>query len=114
MSHRVMEQLKFDKESRPCLVVNVDPEPKRLKRAWKKYLKDHYELKLSSGKLMSAERVTVTDISSNAMDFYTQIIEDVNGSQMSVFGRFGYDIYFDEVKTPAEYQKVKSNDGGFS
>lgn len=100
--------VKFDKESRPCLVVHVDPEPKMLKKAWKKYLKENHDLKLSGGKLMSAERVTVNDISTNALDFYTQIIEDVNGSEMSVFGRFGYDIYFDELKTPAEYVKVKT------
>ncbi len=60
--------VKFDKESRPCLVVHVDPEPKMLKKAWKKYLKENYDLKLSSGKLMSAERVTVNDISRKEVD----------------------------------------------
>ena len=100
--------IKFDKESRPCLVVHVDPEPKMLRKAWKNYLKENYDLKISGGSLMSAERVTVTDISMNAMDFYTQIIEDVNGSEMTVFVRHGYDIYVDPTSNPEEYAKLRA------
>jgi len=100
--------IKFDDESRPCLVVHVDPEPIMLKKAWKKYLKDKFELKLSGRDILSAERVTISAISMNAMDFYTQIIEDLNGSEMTVFARHGYDIYVDKENNLEEYNKLRS------
>jgi chromosome segregation ATPase len=40
------------------------------------------------------------------MDFYTQIIEDEVGSEMKVFGSFGYDIYIDKNETPEEYAAI--------
>lgn len=100
--------IKFDKEPRPCLIVHVDPEPKRLKTAWKKYLKNNYELRLSGNQILSAERVTIAEISENAMDFYTQINEDENGSEMRVFARHGYDIYINRATSLQEYNKIRS------
>ena len=99
---------------RPCLVVNVDPEPKTLKKAWKDFLQDHYDFKLkgigflSNKDLLSAEQVVVEQISSKEMDFYTHIVEDDNGSEMKVFAAFGYDLYVDSTNMPAEYNAMKA------
>lgn len=103
----------YDKAQRPCIQVNLDPEPITLKNAWRDYLKDDYDFKLkgigflSNKDLLSAEAITVDQISPNAMDFYTQIVEDDNGSEMKVFVRHGYDIYITKENYPNEYRALR-------
>jgi hypothetical protein len=98
--------------ARPCMVVNVDPEPDLLKSAWRDFLKDNYDFKLrgigflSNKDLLSAEQVVVSQVSTKAMDFYTHVIEDENGSEMKVFAAFGYDMYVDSISMPAEYKEI--------
>lgn len=102
----------FDNDQRPCIQTNLDPEPKTLKKAWRNYLKDNYDFKLkgigflSNKDLLSAEKIIVPQISSDAMDFYTQILEDENGSEMKVFVRHGYDIYINKNNYPNEYKTL--------
>lgn len=103
----------FDNAQRPCLQVNLDPEPKELKKAWRDYLNDNYGFKLkgigflSNKDLLSAEEVAINQISSKVMDFYTHIVEDENGSEMKVFARHGYDIYVNEENYPTEYAAIR-------
>lgn len=98
---------------RPCLVVNLDPEPKPLKKAWKSFLKDNYDFKikgigfLSNKDLLYAEDLIIEDISSKRMDFYTRIVEDEVGSEMKVFASFGYDIYIDQNETPEAFKVMR-------
>jgi len=107
-----------DKE-RPCLVVNLDPEPKPLKKAWKSYLKDHYDFKikgigfLSNKDLLTAEDVIIEELSSKRLDFYTKIIEDEVGSEMKVFASFGYDVYVNEDEMSDEYDALLEILNGF-
>jgi len=111
--------IKFDKEQRPCLQLNLDPEPKTLKDAWRDYLKDNYDFKLkgigflSNKDLLSAEEIMVPQISSKTMDFYTNIEEDENGSEMKVFARHGYDIYISKKNYPDEYDVLREVIDGF-
>ncbi|MCJ7467283.1 MAG: hypothetical protein MUO53_11400 [Maribacter sp.] len=103
----------YDKAQRPCIQINLDLEPKTLKNAWRDYLKDNYDFKLkgigflSNKDLLSAEAITVNQISSKAMDFYTHIVEDENGSEMIVFVRHGYDIYVAKENHPNEYEALR-------
>ncbi len=104
--------INYDKGQRPCIQVNLDPEPKTLKGAWSDYLKDNYAFKLkgigflSNRDLLSAEGIMVKQISSKEMDFYTHIIEDENGSEMKVFVRYGYDIYLTKENNPSDYEAL--------
>lgn len=97
---------------RPCLVVNVGPEPKTLKKAWVKFLKKNYDLKLrgiglfSNSDLLYAKEVQVENISPKKMNFYTYIIEDSVGSEMSVFASLGYDIYLNEEEYIVEFNAM--------
>lgn len=101
--------IQYDDAQRPCIQVNIDPEPKTLKHAWKDYLKDHYDFRLkgiglfSNKDILYAEEINVDQISSNQMDFYTSIIEDKNGSEMKIFVRYGYDIYLSKEKNPNDH-----------
>ena len=98
---------------RPCLVVNLDPEPKPLKKAWKSFLKDNYDFKikgigfLTNKDLLYVEDIVIEEISSKRMNFYTKIVEDEVGSEMKVFGSFGYDIYINKSETPEEFKVME-------
>lgn len=105
--------VKHKGSERPCLVINLDPEPKPLKKAWESYLKDNYDLKikgigfLTNKDLLYKEDVIVEEISLKRMDFYTKIVEDEVGSEMKVFASFGYDIYVDQNETPKEFRAMR-------
>ena len=115
----VESTIEFDKAQRPCLSVNLDPEPKTLKKAWRDYLKDNYDFKLKgigflrNKDLLSAEEIVVEELSSSQMDFYTKVIENESGSEMSVFVRYGYDIYISKSTHPDQFIKLKSMMEGF-
>jgi uncharacterized coiled-coil protein SlyX len=76
---------------RACWVVHVDPEPRTLKQAWKDYVKDEFDVKvkgigfLANKDLISAEEAVISRISSDPINFYAHIVEDVNGSEMKLF-----------------------------
>lgn len=111
--------INFDDSTRPCIQVNLDPKPKALKNAWRDYLKDNYDFKLkgigflTNKDLLSAEEVNIEMISPKAMDFYTHVIEDENGSVMKVFARHGYDIYISKASSPDEYLALNGIVEGF-
>lgn len=97
----------------PCLVIHLDPETKTLKKAWQDYLKDEYDVKLkgigflTNKDVLSAKEVLFTPLSEKTIDFYTEIIEDESGSQMSVFASHGYDSYVSQKDYPAEYANMR-------
>lgn len=105
--------MNYDNGQRPCLQLNLDPEPKALKHAWRDYLKDNYNFKLKgigflrNKDLLNSDEIIVPQISSNAIDFFTHIVEDQNGSEMKVFVRHGYDIYISQENYPNEYAALK-------
>ncbi|MGM0478296.1 MAG: coiled-coil domain-containing protein [Bacteroidota bacterium] len=112
-------EVEHNDKDRPCLVVNVEPEPKPLKKAWKSYLKDHYNFKikgigfLSNKDMLSAEDVIIEKLSSKRLDFYTIIVEDKDGSEMKVFASFGYDVYVNEDEMSDEYDVLLEMLNGF-
>lgn len=99
---------------RPCLLVYVDPEPKTLKKAWRDFLKEKYDFKLkgigflSNKDVLSAKKVMLPAISPNALDFYTEIVPDANGSQMKVVASYGYEVYIDPNEHPEAFQQLKT------
>jgi len=105
--------IEHNDKNRPCLKAVVRPMPKTLKKAWQDYLKDSYDFKikgigfLTNKDLLTAEKVTVNEISPKAMDFYTKIVEHEDGSEMSVFASHGYDIYISKEKLPSEFAAMK-------
>jgi hypothetical protein len=102
----------YNDNMRECIVVNLDPETKTLRSAWTDYLKDNYDLKLkgngwfSSKDILYAEDVLIDKISANRMNFYTQIIENENGSEIKLFASFGYDAFIKKEKDSVEYKSL--------
>lgn len=105
--------IEHNDEERPCLKVTIDPPPKILKKAWRDYLKDEHDFKLkgigflANKDLLSTEKVVIEAISQKEMNFYTQIVDTENGSEMKVFAAYGYDIYIDKKGRPQEYDAMR-------
>jgi uncharacterized coiled-coil protein SlyX len=106
--------IEINESTRPCIALTIDPEPKELKKAWVKFLKKEYSIKLKekgffgSSDILCAEEVQIDELILKQMDFYTQIVEVDNGSEMKIFASLGYDIYLNETDYPAEF-KMLSN-----
>ena len=104
--------IEHNNKMRNCLSVKLDPDPKTLKKAWVNFLKKEYALQLkgfgwfTNKDLLYKEEVTIKKLSPKIMDFYTQIVEDENGSEMKVFASFGYDVYINEEEYPMEYNAM--------
>lgn len=104
--------VKHNDAERPCIVVRFEQSPKELEDGWEKYLKQ-YKIKMGGagfmgmGNLKVAEEVVFAEISPKTMDFYTNIEEKGDETEMIVFAAFGYDIYINETDTPEEYKKLK-------
>ncbi len=111
--------LTYKKETRPALQVILEPTPDEVKDAWEDYMKDEYDVKLKGTGLFAnkdvlrAEEVTIKEVSPNAMNFYTRVIEKGKNTEMSVFAEFGYDLYISKEKYPEPYAKIKSMVDGF-
>jgi hypothetical protein len=94
---------------RPCIVVDIEPDPSTLKHAWADYLKENHGLKLkglgflSNKDLLSAEEVVITQISPKTINFYTSIFGTQSGSEMKVFASYEYDVYLDRESSPNEF-----------
>lgn len=102
----------YENKLRPCLSSNVDPESKTLKKAWKSYLKSTFKIKLKnkSGRankdIFYAEDVFLNTVSAKRMNVYTRIVETANGSEMKLFGSFGYDFFIGTNNYPAEFKAM--------
>lgn len=105
--------IKHNDSDRPCLVVKLDPSEKELENAWADYLKSKYNVKLGStgflgtGNLFEAKAVIVSTISPKTMDFYSNIKELGDETELKVFGAFGYDMYVSPTETPDAYAAMK-------
>ena len=105
--------IEHNDKMRTCLVVKLDPEPKELKKAWIRFLRKEYDVKLkgmgwfSNKDLLYKKEVIIKNLSPQTMDFYTYVVEDENGSEMRVFASLGYDIYLNEEQYPFEFNAMK-------
>ena len=99
--------------TRACIVVHVDPEPKTIKEEWKDFLNDNYNFKLNgfgfftNKDLLYAEDIQVKELGEKNLNFYSNIVEDKEGTEMKVFASYGYDIYIAPDNYPSEYATLK-------
>ena len=96
-----------------CWTVHVDPEPKTLKKAWKDYLQENYNFKLkgigflTNQDVLSAEEVRLATLSSNTVNFFTQIVEDDAGSEMKVFASNNQQKFFSKKHEPKSFNEIR-------
>lgn len=103
----------YKKDNRPCIEVNLEPEPKEVKDAFKDWLKDNYDVKLkgfgflTNKDVLYAENVSIQEVSDKNLNFYTKVVEDGEQTKMSVFASYGYDIHINPEKYPRAFRKIE-------
>lgn len=81
--------------------MDIAPSTKDTRKAFQKYLKSNYFVKLKrSGDFYAVNAQKIIEITDVQIDFFAKFKEDKNeGTQMSVFARKGYDLYITPKKT---------------
>jgi len=99
---------------RPSLSVNITPDTKEVKKKWKDFMDDKYDVKvkgigfLTNKDVLTAEKVAVNKISNKQIDFYAKVVEDGDHTRMDIFAAPGYDIYIDPKNSPRAYAGMRS------
>lgn len=107
-------EIVYEKTTRPCLAITVEPGPDLLRSEWIDYLRKQHGVKLKGDGFLTnkdvlyAEKIVIEAVSEKALDLYAEIILDENGTtSMKVFAAFGYDIFIEKTSYPNEYQALK-------
>lgn len=109
----------YEKESRPGLIVEMEPTPKEVKKEWHDFLKDQYDLDLkgigflSNKDVLYAESVVVPNISDQAINFYSRIVDRGGVTQMSVFASFVDGTVISEERSPETFGQIENIVEGF-
>lgn len=104
----------YEDQEHPCIVVQIEPDTKDVKDEMKDWMKDKKDVKLRgfgflvNKDVLTATKVNLPEISSNEMDFYAEVLENGEVTEMKIFGSFGYNIHISKEKYPAEYRALKN------
>ena len=113
-------EISFENKLRPCFHVNYDAPAKTVKKAWDKFFKKNYSVKITGISLLSNKDiirgtdVTIAAISDKRMDMYARVTDIAGGSELKYFMSFGYDFFIGPVAYPKEYEGMKKILNDFS
>lgn len=103
---------------RPAQTINLMAEPKDVKKAWKDFLNDRYDIDvegigfLSNKDLLVSEKIFLPTLKENRLDLFAKITPAENQgmakTQMTVFGAYGYDMYVNRYDYRASYLEIRS------
>ena len=108
------EVIRYEDQDRMSIQVNLDPEPKAIKDALDDFMDDQYNVNLkgfgflANKDVLSAEQVSLPQVSEKAFDLYFRVVKNVDGSQLNAFASFGYDVHINPEKYPEAYQELKN------
>lgn len=106
-------QVQFEGETRPSIQVTLEPEAKEVKKAWRDFVKENYDVKMKgiglfvNRDVLSAEEVKIDKLSPQTIDFHTKVEETKEGTRMEIFAAKGYDIFVDPSKNPQEFKRME-------
>lgn len=106
-------QISFENKLRPCLYVKYDADAKTVKKGWADFLKKNYQIMtkgiglLSNKDILSAEDVTISDISGKRMNIYARATDVPDGSEFKYFTSFGYDFFIGPLNYNKEFGAMK-------
>lgn len=113
-------EITYENKLRPCLNVNYDAAPKTVKKAWDKFFKKNYDVKikgigfLTNKDIITGTDVTIAAISDKRMNIYARITELATGSELKYFMSFGYDFFIGPTEYPKEFEGMKKILNDFS
>lgn len=100
-------------KSEPCIETTIEPNAKDVKKEFKDFLDDQYDVKLkgigflTNKDVLTAEKVTIPTVSEKAMDLSIKVIPVQDKTQMCVLGSFGYDIVINRNDYYQEYRELR-------
>ena len=104
----------YDDQNRPCIIVQLEPDTKKVKGELKDWMDDKYDIDLKgfgfwrNKDVLKAKEHKIEEVSKNEMDFYAEIVENGKLTEMRIFGSFGYDIHISKEKYPKEYRALRN------
>lgn len=107
------DQMLYKDEMRSVVSTTIGIAPNDLKEAWTDFTKDEYDIKfkgygfLTNKDLLSAEKVQVTEISDKRMNLYTHFSQNDMGTEMKLFGEYGYDVFINKYNYPFAYKEMR-------
>lgn len=113
-------KITYENKLRPCFNVKYDASPVTVKKAWDKFFKKYYSVKvkgigfLTNKDILSGTDITIADISDKRMNIYARITDVAGGSELSYFMSFGYDFFIGPDEYPKEFAGMKKILNDFS
>lgn len=106
--------VEYENTLRDAVVAVLGPETKVVKEAWEEYINDNYDIKMKGNgwftnkDVLTAKDVNIAKISDKNLNLFSEIVKDKNGTKMSVFVSFGYDVFLEKQENSAAYQQLKA------
>lgn len=113
-------EISYENKLRPCFHVIYDASAKTVKKAWDKFFKKNYSVKISGISLLSNKDiitgtdVTIASVSDKRMDLYASVTDVAGGSELKYFMSFGYDFFIGPIEYPKEFEGMKKILNDFS
>lgn len=106
--------IEFDYADRDCWQVEIPGESNDVKRAWKNFVKEHFDVRLkgfglfSNKDLLSAEETEISAVSSKLINFYTHFKGKKNPT-MRVFASYSKEdsSFIDSKNDSSEFKQLK-------
>lgn len=103
---------------RPGQTISLLAEPKDVKKAWKDFLNDRYDMDveglgfLTNKDLLTAEKVFLPTMRDHTLDIFAEIVPAENKgmakTQMTIFAAYGYDMYINRYEHREAYKEVRA------
>jgi len=107
----------YNKGARATLKVQVDGNASAVRDYFQKWMKDSYNVKFKSGGVMGmgksavleAQKVQASTVSGKLVNLYATVVAPSDTvSEVSIFGGFDDNTFFDADKTASEYNALRS------
>ena len=91
--------VEYEDKSRPSLSVTISPDTKEVKKKWKDFMDDKYDINvkgigfLTNKDVLTSEQVTIDKITNKQIDFYAKVVESDDQTRLDIFAAPGYDIF---------------------
>lgn len=85
------DEVRYEESLYPSIEATVNPPPDEVKKAWKDYMNEQFDVGmkgfgfLSNKDVLYAEEVTLESISGNALNFFTKIVQSGDETTIDVF-----------------------------
>ncbi len=114
-------EITFENKLRTCLTVEYDANPNFVKKAFKDYCKDNFDVKikgygfLSNADILLAEDAVINNVSEKRLNIYNRILETPSGgSESKLFISFGYDFFVSPTDFPDAFTNMYNLLNNFS